>query len=77
MLVNIQIDKGSYKLKGIAQCYSFSNNNSSTLTALLNGSTLMQINGNGSVSNEIQCNEWAIEIPIFEFDDIIIPLISQ
>ena len=46
-VVNIQIDKGSYKLTGFAQCYSFTNRDSSSLTALLNDSTLMQISGKG------------------------------
>lgn len=46
-VVNIQIDKGSYKLTGFVQCYSFTNRESSTLTALLDGSTLMQLIGNG------------------------------
>lgn len=35
------------------------------------------IDGSGSVSAEIQSSQWDIEIPIFEFDDTIIHLISQ
>lgn len=35
------------------------------------------IEGNGSATNSIQSHQWDIEIPIFEFNDTIIPLISQ
>ena len=51
-VVDIQIDKGSYKLTGIALCYSYTNSNSSTLTASLNGTSLMQIKGKGNVATD-------------------------
>ena len=47
--VNIQLDKGNYNLTAIAQCYSYSNANSATLTALLNNNKILQISGNGSI----------------------------
>lgn len=50
--VNINLEKGSYKLTGIAQCYSYSNNNSATLTALLNNTTLLQINSSGKIATD-------------------------
>lgn len=47
--VTIQLDKGSYNLTAMAQCYSFSNNNNATLTALLDNVTLLQVNSNGTL----------------------------
>lgn len=47
--VTIQLDKGSYNLTAMAQCYSFSNKNNATLTALLDNVTLLQVNGNGTL----------------------------
>lgn len=49
-VVNINLEKGNYNLTAIVQCYSFSNNNSATLKALLNNTTLLQINSNGNVA---------------------------
>lgn len=48
-VVNIQLEKGSYNLTAMAQCYSFSNNNNATLTALLDNVNLLQVNGNGTI----------------------------
>lgn len=48
-VVNIQLEKGSYNLTAMAQCYSFSNNNNATLTALLDDVNLLQVNGNGTI----------------------------
>ena len=47
--VTIQLDKGSYNLTAMARCYSFSNNNNATLTALLDNVTLLRVNGNGTL----------------------------
>ena len=47
--VATQLDKGSYNLTAMAQCYSFNNYNSATLTALLNNVTLLQVNSNGKL----------------------------
>lgn len=47
--VTIQLDKGSYNLTAMAQCYSFSNINNATLTALLDNVTLLLVNSNGTL----------------------------
>lgn len=51
-VVNIQLEKGSYNLTAMAQCYSFSNNNNATLTALLDNVNLLQVNGNGTIGTD-------------------------